>query len=291
MSVGEILGRQPTNVVGGNVTKLYKAVKENTLGVTREERFGSRAELQAAGLDGRYDELQAKLARGNIYDSNVVVAGLKLQSKQSALDDIRSVMTDFISSTSDASDAGGTKQQKADLALKKLAEILNRRENGVYIFGGKTANQQPITGDITKLDHTNFTDVTSNDLLVSVSDQISVDINQVTARDMAPLVKALNMYKNSGGQGNKQELNKAFDEAIKHQDYLQVQVGYALKHVESAKIENLAMISETQDILTNGDFSVNIVDRAEKMRGSMQSLMVNFSISSGIRNLFDKIMG
>ena len=156
---------------------------------------------------------------------------------------------------------------------------------------GKTDNVPPITGDITTLDEKNFANVDEGIDLIDISETTSKDANMVTALDIAPFIKALNAYKHSqpGDQIGKSAVDVAIIEATKNDQELQVRVGDALEEVKAAKLENVAGVSNAKETLAS-DFTINIVDRAEKMSGAIQSLLINFSIAAGKRNLLEKIM-
>ena len=85
MSVSDILNRTPASIlngsVGANVKKLTKDITASSSGVLDDSKFSSRAELEKAGLDRQYDALQARLARGSVYESTVTTAKSKLTVK------------------------------------------------------------------------------------------------------------------------------------------------------------------------------------------------------------------
>ncbi len=295
MSVGDVLNRTPSSIlnggIGSNVQKLTKDLRTSTSGVLDDSRFYSRAELEKSGLDRQYDALQARIVRGEVYNTTISTASSKLSAKQVALDDIRAVMSDFQHAGSNTSPSAPTRNEVANKALSQLAAILNKKESGKYIFGGKTDNVAPIQGDITSLDENNFTTVKEGVMVVDISETRSVDINMVTALDIKPFVKALNLYKTNkpSDPNSTSALTIAMTEATKSHQALQVKVGDALEDVKAAKTENVTNVSDAKETLAT-DFAVNVVDRTEKMSGAMQSLLINFSISVGTRNLLEKIM-
>ncbi len=295
MGVSDILNRTPSSIlngsIGGNVKKLTANLRASASGVLDESRFSSRNELEKAGLDRQYDALQARLARGEIYNTTTSTAGSKLTAKQTALNDIRSIMSNFQGASSNTSASAPTRDELADKTLVQLATVLNRKDSGKYIFGGKTDNVPPITGDITKLDEKNFANVDEGIDLIDISETKSIDANMVTALDIAPFIKALNAYKYSqpGDQIGKSAVDVAIIEATKNHQELQVRVEDALEEVKAAKIDNVAGVSNAKETLAS-DFTINVVDRAEKMSGAIQSLLINFSIAAGTRNLLEKIM-
>lgn len=292
MSVGDILNRTPSSIlnggIGSNIQKLTKDLRASTSGVLDDSKFASRAELEKSGLDRQYDALQARLARGEIYKTTVSTAKSKLDAKQTALDDIRVIMTNFKGATSDPKKMLDSREEQANKALIQIGAVLNRKDSGKYIFGGKTDNVPPVQGDITQLNDKNFANVDEGVMLVDISETKSVDVNMVTALDVAPFIKALNLYKNGDASTNS-DVEIATTEATKHHEYLQVKVGEALESVKDASIENVANVSNAKETL-DSDFTVNVLDRAEKMSGAIQSLLINFKIAAGTRNLLEKII-
>ena len=295
MSVSDILNRTPASIlngsVGANVKKLTKDITASSSGVLDDSKFSSRAELEKAGLDRQYDALQARLARGAVYESTVTTAKSKLTVKKIALDDIRAIVTDFSGRASDTSANAPTRREIADKALTQIASVLNRKDSGKYIFGGKTGDVAPIQGDITKLTEKNFTNVDASVNLINISDSRSVDANMITSHDLTPIIKLLNQYKHSepGDQQVQSGLDIAMNEAIKSHELLGVKVDEALDEVEKAKTENVAAISDAKKVLES-DFTVNLVDRSETMKNAIQSLLINFKIAQIPFNVLDRIM-
>lgn len=291
MKVNDILNKIPSNILGADVSQLNKDMVSAAREVVKDNKFESRAKLEDSGLDRLYDELQGRLARAEVHKTTTPIAKSRLNSKQIALDDIRAVITDFRANTSDPSDIGGTQEQRANKALTKIADILNRRENGRYIFGGKNDNEMPVKGDITKLDEHNFTSATSSEILVDISDNCSVDVNMVTARDVAPFIKTLNLYKKGIGAHNQEAIENLMDQAIKNHEYLQVKVAGSLNSIKKATSENAEIAYHAEQVLSDTEFTVNVVEKAGAMQNSMQSLLANFSIESGIKSIFNKVIG
>lgn len=295
MTVSDILNRTPASIlngsVGANVKKLTKDITASSSGVLDDSKFSSRAELEKAGLDRQYDALQARLARGSVYDSTVTTAKSKLTVKKIALDDIRTIVTDFRGRASDTSANAPTRRELADKALTQIASVLNRKDSGKYIFGGKTGDVAPIQGDITKLTEKNFTNVDASVNLINISDSRSVDANMITSHDLTPIIKLLNQYKHTepGDPKVQSGLDIAMDEAIKSHELLGVNVGEALDEVEKAKTENVAAISDAKKVLES-DFTVNLVDRSETMRNAIQSLLISFKIAQIPFNVLERIM-
>lgn len=290
MKVNDILGRTPANVLGANVSKLTQDMRSSSREVVQNNKFESRAKLEDSGLDRLYDDLQGKLVRVEVYKTTIPIAKSRLDAKQIALDEIRAIVTNFRAASSDPSDTGGTKVERANEALTKIADVLNRRENGKYIFGGRVDNELPIKGDITILDEHNFTEATSGEVIIDISDTRSVDANMVTARDIEPFIKVLNSYKKGVGQANAEEIDNLMDKAIKHHEYLQVKVGGAVKSLEAASLENSEITCRTNETIAGSEFTVNVIDKSEAMQNSTQSLLANFSIEAAIRGVFNKVM-
>ena len=295
MTVSDILNRTPASIlngsVGANVKKLTKDITASSSGVLDDSKFSSRAELEKAGLDRQYDALQARLARGSVYESTVTTAKSKLTVKKIALDDIRAIVTDFRGRASDTSANAPTRREVADKTLTQIASVLNRKDSGKYIFGGKTGDVAPIQGDITKLTEKNFTNVDASVNLINISDSRSIDANMITSHDLTPIIKLLNQYKHTepGDPKVQSGLDIAMGEAIKSYELLGVNVGEALDEVEKAKTENVAAISDAKKVLES-DFTVNLVDRSETMKNAIQSLLINFKIAQIPFNVLERIM-
>jgi hypothetical protein len=296
MSVSDILSRTPSAIsngnIGANVQKLEKDLAAASSGLLNNAKYSSRADLESSGLDGMYDSLQSTIARCAVYEITTTSAETKLTAKKIALEEIGVIMTNVNGdASSDDVSTGITRKEKADTALVKIANILNRRIDGEYIFGGKTSDKAPIEGDITKLNDKNFTKVDPVVELIDVSDNISVDANIVTARDLAPAIEFLNKYKQGSNQdsADKDALQVSWDKFTKTHGLLTVNVGDALQNVKTAKTDNVAVIESANKVLES-DFTMNIVDIAQQMSGVTKSLLVNSYIQSASSKLLDKVM-
>lgn len=291
MKVNDILTRIPSNILGADVSKLTRNMTSAAREVVQDNKFESRAKLEDSGLDRLYDDLQGRLTRTEIYKTTIPIAQSRLTAKQIALGDIQAAITAFRGETSDPARIEGSSVEKVNDTLTKIADILNRRENGRYIFGGRADNEMPVKGDITTLDEHNFTEVTSNEVLIDVSDTRSVDANMITARDIEPFIRVLNTYKKGIGPHNAAEIDKMMDHALKNHEYLQVKVGNGLNSIKKATSENAEAVYNANEVISGTEFTVNVVDKASAMQNSMQSLLANFSIESGIRGIFNKVLG
>ena len=292
MSVGDILSRTPSAIsngnIGANVQKLGKDLAAASSDLLNDAKYSSRADLESSGLDGMYDSLQSTIARCNVYEITTTSAETKLTAKKIALEEIGVIMSNVNgNASSDDVSTGITRTEKANAALVKIANILNRRIDGEYIFGGKTSDKAPIEGDITKLNDKNFTKVDPAVELINVSDNISVDANMVTARDLAPAIEFLNKYKNDGS--DKEALQALWDKFTKTNGLLTVNVGDALQNVEAAKTDNVAAIASANKVLES-DFTMNIVEKSQQISGITKSLLVNFYIQGASNKLLDKVM-
>ncbi len=292
MSVGDILSRTPSAIsngnIGANVQKLGKDLAAASSDLLNDAKYSSRADLESSGLDGMYDSLQSTIARCNVYEITTTSAETKLTAKKIALEEIGVIMSNVNGDASkDDASTGITRPEKANAALVKIANILNRRIDGEYIFGGKTSDKAPIEGDITKLNDKNFTKVDPAVELINVSDNISVDANMVTARDLAPAIEFLNKYKNDGS--DKEALQALWDKFTKTNGLLTVNVGDALQNVEAAKTDNVAAIASANKVLES-DFTMNIVEKSQQISGITKSLLVNFYIQGASNKLLDKVM-
>jgi hypothetical protein len=292
MSVGDILSRTPSAIlngnIGANVQKLEKDLVIASSDLLNDAKYSSRADLESSGLDGMYDSLRSTIARCNVYEITTTSAETKLTAKKIALEEIGFIMTNVNGDASrDDATTGITRTEKADAALVKIANILNRRIGGEYIFGGKTSDKPPIAGDITKLNDKNFTKVDPAVELIDVSDNISVDANMVTARDLAPAIEFLNKYKNEGN--DKEALQVSWDKFSKTNKLLILNVGEALEDVEIAETENDAAIKDA-NIILQSDFTMNIVEKSQQVSGITKSLLVNLYIQNSYNKLLEKEM-
>ncbi len=292
MSVSSILSQTSSNVSSLDIGKLTKDYKKASLGVVENAKFDSRADLQDAGLDRQYDQLQAKLARVEIYDITSSLAQSKITSKKLALQDIRAIITKFQADSSNIAEIAPTKEELANEALKNIVSILNRKEDGKYIFGGKNNNQPPVQLDITTLTLDNiddFTNVVPSENVTKISETYQVDLNMVNATNVQDLIKALITYKEVDGEPGRIQTQTAIESGLKNHAKLETSVEIALKEIDSAQKENVATkASARQEIVS--DFTMNVLESTNNMKSAMTSLLTSFSIAMADRRVMDKIM-
>ena len=292
MSVSDILSRTPSNIASSNVQQLSNDFRKAGQRTLDNSKYDSRASFQEAGFDREYDKLQGILSRVNVYGTTTTLSESQLTTKQAALQDIRKIVADFKGDTSQEVIFGEGTTKDVNEALNKIATVLNRKVDGKYVFGGKNNNQPPVQIDITTLSSQNldtFTNVNQAANLVQVSDSLTVDINMVTAKDVQPLIAALIMYKSAGGIENAQQIQLAFDGALKSQGLLETNVATALNQVTAAKAENnVSSVAAQKEIDDN--FTIDIVTQADNLGGAMRSLLTNFKINAATSSVLNNLM-
>ena len=92
--------------------------------------------------------LSPQLARQDVLSANIASAGTRMGATQSALDQLNTIATTFVSGLTGINEAtAGTVDSlatQARAALGQVADILNTNLAGTYLFGGADPTNQPV---------------------------------------------------------------------------------------------------------------------------------------------------
>jgi len=187
----------------GNTRQLTTKLNSTLTKVQTGEKYANIAEAEYDGVGKKLSSIRSTLITNTNYLTAIAITQPKLQTQTNAVTAIKVVLDEFNGSI----DAPGplTKTQAADRALTKLAEILQRRDGGEYIFGGENNNENPLTTDIVSNNNvvdnqltSNYTNTTEDMSTVGITDEISVRANRLYAGlpGIQEMIGMLHGYKN-----------------------------------------------------------------------------------------------
>ena len=273
--------------------------------VTTEEKYSSRSELDNTGRSKIFDDAHATLLRAEANKTTLLVTKEKLRSEFNALSEINDAVVGFEKECIESVAAAGTKAEKADRALTKIAEILGRKNlAGDYIFGGNNPRVNPlsyfdgnqrISVDLTKTSNivsgkfiNNFTDVGPNDTVVTVSENREVNESFLNA-GMDAIVKTIG-YLNSVKEGVVDDNTLAGIQAEQKdaRGRLFMDIRLEMDKIDAASTENMSNIAKASEILEN--FKGDIVENSQRAADLMTALTAQMAITNALNKVFNNIV-
>jgi len=300
-----------------DIGDLSNKVQDSLANVTTGQKFGSRAELDATGLSGRFDNAQAMILKAEANKTTVYVSDGKLKSQQQALIDINKAMVRFEQERAHNSAAAGTDAQKADKALGEIERIMrSKNQSGEYIFGGNDPFTDPlsvidpVTGDRVAVNLKTQSNVVGGSVLVNNYSDAGPDVTVVTASSahevkqgflypgMDSMVKTigyLNMVKTgvfAGGPGvpavTLADIGAAQDVQRLARGETQVLINLEIEKVEAAKGVNLSDINSASAILK--EFKGDLVELTGRAKTLLESFVASISIANAGDRAFDALL-
>ncbi len=299
-----------------DVGDLSDKVQDALANVTTGQKFGSRAELDATGLSGRFDNAQAMILKAEANKTTVQVSDGKLKSQQQALIDINKVMLRFEQERAQNSAAAGTDAQKADKALGEIERIMrSKNQSGEYIFGGNDPFTDPlsvidpVTGNRVAVNLKTQSNVVGGSVLVNNYGDAGPDVTVVTASSahevkqgflhpgMDSMVKTigyLNMVKTgvvAGGPGvvvTLADIGAAQDAQRLARGETQVLVNLEIEKVEAARGVNLSDVNSASAILK--EFKGDLVELTGRAKTLLESFVASISIANAGDRAFDALL-
>lgn len=300
-----------------DIGDLSNKVQDSLANVTTGQKFGSRAELDATGLSGRFDNAQAMILKAEANKTTVYVSDGKLKSQQQALIDINKAMVRFEQERAQNSAAAGTDVQKADKALGEIERIMrSKNQSGEYIFGGNDPFTDPlsvidpVTGNRVAINLKTQSNVVGGSVLVNNYSDAAPDVTVVTVSSahevkqgflypgMDSMVKTigyLNMVKTgvvAGGPGvpavTLADIGAAQDVQRLARGETQVLVNLEIEKVEAARSINLSDINSASAILK--EFKGDLVELAGRAKTLLESFVASISIANAGDKAFDALL-
>ena len=301
-----------------DIGDLSNKVQDSLANVTTGQKFGSRAELDATGLSGRFDNAQAMILKAEANKTTVYVSDGKLKSQQQALIDINKAMVRFEQERAQNSAAAGTDIQKADKALGEIERIMrSKNQSGEYIFGGNDPFTDPLsvidpaTGNRVAVHLTDRPgNIIAGNIPVNNYSDAGADVTVVTASSahevkqgflypgMDSMVKTigyLNMVKTgvvAGGPGvpavTLADIGAAQDVQRLARGETQVLVNLEIEKVEAARSINLSDINSASAILK--EFKGDLVELTGRAKTLLESFVASISIANAGDKAFDALL-
>ncbi|MEA0971316.1 hypothetical protein Megvenef_01291 [Candidatus Megaera venefica] len=297
-----------------DIGDLSNKVQDSLANVTTGQKFGSRAELDATGLSGRFDNAQAMILKAEANKTTVYVSDGKLKSQQQALIDINKAMVRFEQERAQNSAAAGTDVQKADKALGEIERIMrSKNQSGEYIFGGNDPFTDPlsvidpVTGNRVAINLKTQSNVVGGSVLVNNYSDAAPDVTVVTVSSahevkqgflypgMDSMVKTigyLNMVKTGVVAGvpavTLADIGAAQDVQRLARGETQVLVNLEIEKVEAARSINLSDINSASAILK--EFKGDLVELTGRAKTLLESFVASISIANAGDKAFDALL-
>ena len=300
-----------------DIGDLSNKVQGALANVTTGQKFDSRAELDASGLSGRFDNAQAMILKAEANKTTLQVSDGKLKAQQQALTDINAAMVRFEQERTQTTDAAGTNTQKVDKALEEIERIMrSKNQSGEYIFGGNDPFTDPlsvidpVTGNRVAVNLKTQSNVIAGSVLVNNYSDVGPDITVVTASSahevkqsflhpgMDSMVKTigyLNMVKTgviAAAPGiaavTEDDIGAAQNTQRLARGETQVLVNLEIEKVEAARTVNLSDINLASAILK--EFKGDLVELIGRAKTLMESFVASISIANAGDRAFDALL-
>ena len=297
-----------------DIGDLSNKVQDSLANVTTGQKFDSRAELDATGLSGRFDNAQAMILKAEANKTTVYVSDGKLKSQQQALIDINKAMVRFEQERAHNSAAAGTDTQKADKALGEIERIMrSKNQSGEYIFGGNDPFTDPlsvidpVTGNRVAINLKTQSNVVGGSVLVNNYSDAAPDVTVVTVSSahevkqgflypgMDSMVKTigyLNMVKTGVVAGvpsvTLADIGAAQDVQRLARGETQVLVNLEIEKVEAARSINLSDVNSASAILR--EFKGDLVELTGRAKTLLESFVASISIANAGDKAFDALL-
>lgn len=290
------------------ISNLSTQVSRALDAVTSQQKYGSRAELDATGLSRRFDNAQAIILRAEANKTTVHITSEKLRAQQQALTDINNVMVRFHQEYSQSTGSAGTTAEKADKALAGIERIMRtKNQAGEYIFGGNDPFTDPLsvidpnTNQRVSVSLKDLSNVTNGNVFVNNYSDASADKTIVTASSkheikqgflypgMDSMVKTigyLNMIKS--GTADVNDVSIAQENQRLARSETRVLVDLEIRMVEEARTVNLADIKEASEVLDN--FKGDLVELSARAKDLLQSFAASITIATAGDKAFDTLL-
>lgn len=302
-SVNDIINNIPNTTTQSTRERLADLAKLSNK-INTQNAYESRDALEKEGIGRIYDDLQKEVSFNAKYSSAANIAANKLEMQKIKIDEIRTVLNQFVSDTSSLRGdkanlpGAGTAAEVADKALDRIGKILNTRVAGEYIFGGKNANKPPVEVDLTKnsnldssgLPTTNYTKTSSIKVESQISQKYTVDLGVVDATNpgISNYIAAINLFKSSNGAAADRvdELIKdGADEFGRLDIKVSTQLQYATEAIKDNKTD-IAGLQQKVKAITD----IDVTSLVNNFRSNVNSILANFSINDALNSILSKLI-
>jgi hypothetical protein len=288
-SVSNILNSNPFSKASVNRFKDYEDAAKCTQSDDRS-RYNTLSELQDSGLLGRYDTITRDLIRNESYKIPVSIAKEKLGQEELLIKDVREALHECTTNIDEQAQVLGTREERANKALKEIQQILNRKDsNGRYILGVINSSKQPC-GDLVASSNivdgvpsANYTEATSNRQEIAISDGTKVTFGLCASEPaFRQVIATINKIKS----GTNVEAETLKQEAVKSLALLELNNGENLTKANEAKDYNdksdIRLHKELED-----SFSISRVQATQNLNCAMQALMESMTLMTKQHKLDD----
>ena len=281
---------------------LIQKINESATKLTTGDKYLNLAEMDSDGIRRTVDVARSELITISNYKTTIIITEPKLQSQKKALEDIKAALLEFNSTI--GSSGPLTKAEASDRALTKLENILNRRNDGEYIFGGKNPTEPPLIENIVttsnKVDGqitSKYTNATEDMTQIDITDDASVRANRLHAGlgGIQEMIEMLHFYKDPATP----QATIASETSAKYISVegsigrLQLSIGTDLQEINgTTKDTGASVVLSNAEVAANAKInsitSINLPEEASNFLAYSLSILTSLSIAQSRNNLLSQ---
>lgn len=305
--LGSQLGRN-SGAISDLSSQLQVATKAAASGA--ENRYDSRAGLEAAGLGDRYDQTQRAILIAKTNNRNVNITSAKLTNDERALKDINDAVVKFQTELLLNSETVGTKAERVDRALEEIERIITMRDvAGRYVFGGNDPYTNPLSkvdaqGNVVKISLTETSNLVeglvtnnyaadsgSNDTVVTLSSrhETKESFLHPGMSALADTIGYINMYKAPDDTYTAAEFDNARQKQLDSRGQVDILVKLEIEKTEQARDVNKTDIQAASEV-NSSLFKGDLVEAAGLVQNLIQSLLANVTLNQVSNNTFNTLL-
>ncbi len=306
MGVGlnSILNR--SSVAARNTASSASLMQEINKSYTRlstGNKYLNLADMDADGIRRTVDSARGELIKIANYETTITITEPKLQAQSKALSDIKAILGKFNPSIGSSS-SPLTKAEVSDRALTELAQILNRRNDGEYLFGGKNPTESPLLNDIVttsnKIDGqitSKYTNATEDMTQIDITDDASVRANRLHAgfSGIQEMIEMLHFYKDPATPQSTiaSETFSKYTSVQQSIDRLKLSINTDIELINGTNETNKAslILSNAESVANSKINSITAVDVTQESSNFLAlslSAITNLNIAQSRNNLLSQ---
>lgn len=298
LTLGGILNRSSIAARNtGNSARLLGQLRESGTKLSTNSKYLDLAGMDSVGVRRTVDYTRSKLIKIENYETTIAITEPKLQNHSQALTDIGQVLAIFDGAVNSNTT---TKQKAADDALTALSSILNRRENGEYIFGGKNSDESPLLYDIVSTSNkvdgqvtSNYTSATEDMSTIDITDNDSVRTNRLNAAfpEIQQMIEMLHSYKDETDSATTTATK--FTSVTQSISRLQLQVNTDIESINGTvdkpgAAEVLSSAKAAANSKLSAILDINVNEEAPNFTALSLSLVTGLSITQARNNVLSQ---
>lgn len=289
---------QKHGISSAKVSAQMIELKKSSKLISGGDKYLGRTDLESDGLSRQYDDIKKKLIEISGYDSSSSLVYHKLNLQENRMRDIKTVMVDFMSQSTNTSSNIKTKEEICNEALDQIARILRTQHNGEYVFGGMNTTSDPLKTDIVTTSNyidgkvtKNYTDSTPNKNAIILSEQHKVKTDLVYAgmEGVSHFIATIHEFKKAESKHALEKIQTLYEIGSKAHDNDSMNVSRSIAQVKEAEAFRVQEEANSQNIL-NEDYTADILEEAQAFKEYLTSVHATTAMFKKLTSIMDMLI-